>query len=256
MLTDLRPQLTASTHLEPIPTPAIHVDGVAKRFGPVQALSGVNLTVPQGEVVALLGPNGAGKSTLTRILSTLVLPDAGSARVCGHDIVAEPAKVRSALGVTLSDERSWYWRLTGRQNLEFFAALYGFSRTDARRRTQTLLELIDLPHAADRRIHGYSAGMKARLSLARALLPDPPVLLLDEPTRSLDPVATAEFRTLIRDLKRDRQISVLLTTHNLHEAAALADQVVVLVNGRIAGHTSGRATAEALETLLLGAMRA
>ena len=250
----------SATSSPPAPPPApsalaVEVVGLTKRFGSVTALNGVDLTVKAGHVVALLGPNGAGKSTLTRILATLVLPDSGSASICGHDVVTRSAEVRNELGVTLSDERSWYWRLSGRQNLEFFAALYGYNRAGGRERTQELLELIDLADAADRRFDGYSAGMRARLSLARALLPDPPVLLLDEPTRSLDPVATAEFRRLVRDLVDEHDISVLLTTHNLHEAAALANEVVVLVGGRIRGHATHHATAEALEDLLLTAMQ-
>ena len=181
-------------------TPAIHARGLTKRFGPVTALDGVDLDVGGGEVVALLGANGAGKSTLLRILSTTVLPDEGVAWVAGNDVVAEPLAARRALGVALGDERSWYWRLSGRQNLEFFAVLYGIRRKEARRRVQELLGEVGLNHAADRRFDGYSAGMRARLSLARALVASPPVILLDELTRSLDPVAVSDFRTQVRRL--------------------------------------------------------
>jgi ABC-2 type transport system ATP-binding protein len=233
---------------------AIRVVDVTKRFGRVIALNGVDLSVEPGQVVALLGPNGAGKSTLTRIIATTVLPDAGTVSVWGRDVVSQSSDVRKLLGVTLSDERSWYWRLSGRQNLEFFAALYGYNREQARQQTHELLERVDLVAAADRRFNGYSAGMRARLSLARALLPNPPVLLLDEPTRSLDPVAAADFRDLIRALVEDEGTSVLLTTHNLHEAAALAGQVAVLVAGRIAGRADGGASASTLEDLLLTTM--
>jgi ABC-2 type transport system ATP-binding protein len=236
--------------------PAIHVAGLTKRLGTHQALAGIDFDVPVGQVVTLLGHNGAGKSTLTRILATTVLPDGGSAQVCGFDVVTHPMEVRYRLGVTLSDERSWYWRLTGRHNLEFFAALYGFYDTGARERASELLETVGLADAADRRFDGYSAGMKARLSLARALLPDPPVLLLDEPTRSMDPIAAAEFRDLVEDLVRRRGKTILLTTHNLHEAAALADHVVVLRSGQVQARVSGQQSAERLEAMLLEAMRA
>lgn len=235
---------------------AICVEGLTKRFGSHQALAGVDLEVPTGEVVTLLGHNGAGKSTLTRILATTVLPDGGSARVCGFDVVTQPMDVRYRLGVTLSDERSWYWRITGRHNLEFFAALYGYHGSAGADRARELLDIVGLTEAADRRFDGYSAGMKARLSLARAMLPDPPVLLLDEPTRSMDPIASAEFRVLVEELVRRRGKTVLLTTHNLHEAAALADQVVVLRNGRVETCVSGQQSAERLEAMLLEAMRA
>lgn len=233
--------------------PVIEMCGVAKRFGHTVALDHVDLTVGPGELVALLGPNGAGKSTLTRILATIVLPDIGTAKVCGHDVVSQSARVRRSIGVTLSEERSWYWRLSGRRNLEFFAALYGFNRRDAAERSAALLHQLDLSEAADRRFDGYSAGMKARLSLARALLPDPPVLLLDEPTRSLDPVATAVFREVLRDLVQKQHKAVLLTTHDLHEAANLATRIVFLVKGRISNTAAGDTSAETLEKLLLEA---
>jgi len=249
------PTVTSCTKDQHAP-PAIHIEGLTKRFGSHQALAGVDFDVPQGEIVTLLGHNGAGKSTLTRILATTVLPDGGSARVCGFDVVADPMAVRFRLGVTLSDERSWYWRITGRHNLEFFAALYGYHGAKAASRTTELLEVVGLSDAADRRFDGYSSGMKARLSVARALLPDPPVLLLDEPTRSMDPIASAEFRELVEDLVRRRGKTVLLTTHNLHEAAALADHVVVLRNGCVQARVSGQQSAERLESMLLEAMRA
>ena len=234
-----------------VAAPAIHARGLAKRFGQVTALDGVDLDVAAGEVVALLGPNGAGKSTLLRVLSTTVLPDHGRACVDGHDVVEDPLGARQALGVALGDERSWYWRLTGRANLEFFAVMYGMRRRDARRRVEELLCEVGLSDAADRRFDGYSAGMRARLSLARAMVASPPVLLLDEPTRSLDPVAASEFRGHVRRLAGDQRRAVLFTTHDLHEAADTASRVLGLVAGRVAVVEDGLADAAALERAIM-----
>src|SRR4051812_13794316 len=172
------------------------------------------MDVTPGTVVALLGPNGAGKSTLVRILATTVLPDKGSVSIMGHDVTTEAQKARDCLGLMLGNERSWYWRLNGRRNLEFFAALYGMSRAAATTRTDGLLRDVGLAEAADRRVGEYSSGMRARLALARALLREPPVLVLDEPTQNLDPVAAAKFRDIVLRLAEDRGSSVLLTTHN------------------------------------------
>jgi ABC-2 type transport system ATP-binding protein len=224
---------------------------VGKRFGPLTALQGIDLEVEGGEIVAIVGPNGAGKSTLLRILATAVLPDAGRAWVAGHDVADAPEAARQSLGFLLADERSWYWRLTGRHNLEFFAALYGLDRPAARRRTGELLEELGLGEAADRSFGDYSSGMRLRLSLGRALLAEPPVLLLDEPTRSLDPIATKQFRDLARGAVTERGSAVLLATHDLHEAAELADSVVVLEGGRVSRMTANPGSAAQLEQALL-----
>ena len=229
----------------------IEVAGLTKRFGALEALTGVDLEVGRGELVALLGPNGAGKTTLLRILGTTLLPDAGRATVAGLDVVARPQQVRAVVGLVLGNERSFYWRLTGRHNLEFFASLHGLDRRVARDRATELLDLLGLTEAADRRFDGYSSGMKARLGLARALLADPPVLLLDEPTRTLDPVAAADFRRQVVALARDRGRAALFATHDLHEAAALADRVVVLAGGRVATRLPGGTDAAGLEAALL-----
>jgi ABC-2 type transport system ATP-binding protein len=199
----------------------------------VHALRGVDLHVKTGEIFGLLGPNGAGKTTLLKILSCLVLPDAGRAELDGFDVRQED-KVKVRLGLVHSDERSFYWRLTGRENLRFFARLYDVPghRMDAR--IEELLRKVDLIDAAPRRFSDYSSGMKQRLAIARALLHDPPILLMDEPTRSLDPQASLSLRALIRDeLKgRDRK-TVLLATHNLREAEALCDRIAILVEGTV-----------------------
>jgi ABC-2 type transport system ATP-binding protein len=199
----------------------------------VVALDGLDLDVERGEIVSLLGPNGAGKSTLLRILATVVLPDRGTASVCGVDVVADPGAARRQVGVMIGDERSLYWRLSGKENLAFFAALHGLRRRQALRDAVELLELVGLSEAAERPVMGYSSGMRARLSLARALLAGPPLLLLDEPTRSLDPLAAVEFREMAVRLTRERRAGILLATHDLHEAAAVSDRIVVLAAGRV-----------------------
>jgi ABC-2 type transport system ATP-binding protein len=217
----------------------------------VRALADVDLEVGRGEIVALLGENGAGKSTLIRILATTVLPDAGEVTLMGHDVVSAPASARAALGLMLGNERSWYWRLSGRRNLEFFGALYGLRRKAAAANAAELLELVGLDASADRRVSDYSSGMRARLSLARALLREPPVILLDEPSQSLDPVAAAGFRDLITHAARERDSAVLLATHNLHEAAEVATHVVVLAHGKVTDTLSGGSAAD-LESVMLG----
>ncbi len=228
----------------------ISVRDVGKTFGAHRALDAVSFDVHAGEIVALLGHNGAGKSTLLRILATTVLPDAGSARVAGRDVRTDPAGVRRCIGVSLSDERSWYWRLTARQNLEFFGALHGLRRRDARARAERLLADVGLAAAADRRFDGFSSGMRARLSLARAMLTEPPVILLDEPTRAIDPVASADFRDRITGLAAGGR-ALLLATHDLYEATTIADRVIVLGDGRIRASRGHGTRPEELEKDLL-----
>lgn len=230
----------------------IRIVGLRKAFGAHLALRGVDLEVPWGGIVALLGPNGAGKSTLLRTLGTSVLPDAGVVEVAGGNVVDQPGAARRALGLVLGEERSWYWRLSGRQNIEFFAALHGFGRREARSRAVELLKLVDLVAEADRRFDRYSSGMRARLSLARALLHEPPVLCLDEPTRTLDPVAASAFRALVV-AQAETGRAVLFTTHDLHEAAAVASRVVVMVRGRVAASAEDRPNAARLERILIDA---
>lgn len=230
----------------------ITIDGLQKYFGALCALDQIHLSVPWGGVVALLGPNGAGKSTLLRILGTTVLPDRGRVEVAGYDVVSQPVLARRSVGLVLGDERSWYWRLSGRDNLEFFAALHGLRRMTAQARADELLASVGLAEAADRRFDRYSSGMRARLSLARALLCEPPVLLFDEPTRTLDPLAAASFRQEVR-AQAGAGRAVLFATHDLHEAAALADQVVVLVKGRVRAVSDDEADAGQLERILVDA---
>ena len=212
--------------------------GDGGRDHPVRALLDVNLQVAAGEIYALLGPNGAGKSTLLRILSTLLLPSAGWARVAGYDVVKEEAQVRSRIGLVVGDERSFYWRLSGRHNLEFFGALQGLRSRDLRARIDRLGELLELTDLLDRPFRTYSTGMRQRLALARGLLHDPPFLFMDEPSRSLDPTATGAFHQLLRRLVWGEGKTILLVTHQLSEARAVCDRAGVLDSGRLVLETA------------------
>jgi len=205
----------------------------------ITALQGVDLSINPGELFGILGPNGAGKTTLIKILATLILPDAGQALVAGWDVVEHSRKVRSRIGLVVNEERSFYWRLTGRQNLEFFAALNNLPPREAERRIQQVLELTDLLPQADKMFKDYSTGMRQRLAIARGLLTDPEILFLDEPTRSLDPVSAEHLRSFVaEELVRRRGKTVLLATHNLLEAdichrLALLDQGQVRICGTL-----------------------
>lgn len=232
---------------------SVEVRGLTRRFGHVVALDGLDLCLARSEIVALLGENGAGKSTLIRVLATTMLPDAGRVVVEGYDVVRQPTEAKACIGLVLAEERSFFWRLTGRANLEFFAALRGMRRREAARETNRVLTEVDLSAVADRRVDRYSTGMRARLSLARALLGRPSVLLLDEPTRSLDAVAGAEIRTLIAALARETGAAVLLATHNLHEAAQLATRTNIISHGRLVASVNGGTDSAALEEVLLKA---
>ncbi|MEM1880087.1 MAG: ABC transporter ATP-binding protein, partial [Desulfurococcaceae archaeon] len=191
--------------------------------------------VKYGEVVGLLGPNGAGKTTTIKILATLLLPDSGSARVAGFDVVKEANKVRKNIGLMLNVEKGFYGKLTGRENLEYFAALYGLSRDYARRRIDQLIKLLELDRlGADTKLYEeFSLGMKARLSLARSLLSDAPVLLLDEPTLGLDPPSARKIRELIKELAHRENKAVLYTTHNMFEAEIVCDRIVMINKGQV-----------------------
>jgi ABC-2 type transport system ATP-binding protein len=235
----------------------IRARDVSKRFRSVQALDGVSFDVEPGEVVALLGPNGAGKSTLLRILGTTILADSGTVTVAGHDVIQDSAAARRSLGVMIGDERSHYWRLSGRRNLMFFAVLAGMTRREAAARSRQLLEEVDLVEAADRRVGEYSSGMRARLALARARLSDPPLLLFDEPTRTLDPLAAARFRENIAGVAGEGRAGVMFATHNLHEAVAISTRILVLSAGRIVLEQQADGMgADRLESAFLDAVRA
>ncbi|MFH1686127.1 MAG: ABC transporter ATP-binding protein [bacterium] len=199
-----------------------------KDFG----LKGVSFTVEPGEIFTLLGPNGAGKTTLIRILSGLILPQEGTVSVCGHDLQLAEQKARRCLGLVLGDERTFYFRLSGAQNLEFFGGLYGLDRVYLKGRVAEVLGMVGLQNDAALQFMRYSSGMRKRLNMARALLHDPPVLLLDEPTSSVDPESAQSIRKIILDLKR-RGRTILLTTHDLTEAERMSDQVGFLKAGQL-----------------------
>jgi ABC-2 type transport system ATP-binding protein len=193
---------------------------------------GIDLDVPEGTVFALLGPNGAGKTTTIKMLTTLLLPTAGTARVAGHDVARSPREVRRRVGYVFGGDRGLYERLSGRDNLRYFAELYGVDPAQQRRRIEEMLELVGMTDQAGNRVEHYSRGMRQRLHLARGLLHRPAVLFLDEPTVGLDPVAAREIRASVRDLAA-AGTTILLTTHYLLEADELGDQLAVIDHGRI-----------------------
>jgi ABC-2 type transport system ATP-binding protein len=202
---------------------------------PVEALRGVSFDVREGEIFGLIGRNGAGKTTLTKVIATLVQPTSGAVVVGGFDSVRDEMAVRAQLGLATAEERSFYWRLTIDQNLAFFARLYGLGHARARSRINELLARLELEPLARRRFGELSTGNKQRVAIARAMLSSPRILLLDEPTRSLDPLAAAATRALINSLARDTDtpVTVLLTSHNLAEIEELCARVAVISRGRI-----------------------
>ncbi len=198
------------------------------------AVDGVSLSVQSGSVLAILGPNGAGKSTLLRILAGLVLASGGGAHICGLDVVKGETRAKGMVGVSLGDDRSLYARLSGRRNLEFFAALHGLSQDEARQRIDEIGNLLEIP--LDQSVQASSSGIRQRILIARALLHNPAVLLLDEPTKSLDPALAQGLRGFIRErLARHLGKTVLIATHNLPETELLGDEIAIMKRGRIRG---------------------
>jgi len=197
-----------------------------------RAVDGIDLVVEPGEIFGLLGPNGAGKTTTMKMLATLLIPTSGTIRVLGIDPLMRPREVRARLGAMLSGERSLYMKLTGRENLEYFAALYHVPPGETKARIEKVLAAAKLADRADDYVERYSTGMRQRLALARALLPDPPLVVLDEPTVGLDPQASRDLRDRVRELKAQGR-TVLLTTHYMEEADQLCDRVAIIDHGRI-----------------------
>lgn len=196
------------------------------------AIDNLSFQVSQGIVFGLLGPNGAGKTTTIRILSTLLIPDSGKVTVAGFDVVKEASKVRKRIGLILGGERGLYGRLTGKENLRYFAALNHLSPAQSRKQTEELLTLVGLATAGDRPVEQYSRGMRQRLHVARGLLADPEILFMDEPTMGLDPLGAQELRQMIPALVREGK-TILLTTHYMSEADELSDQIAIIDKGNI-----------------------
>jgi len=211
------------------------IDVLRRRINdPIIALNNVNISIDQGKVFGLLGPNGAGKTTLIKILSTLVLPDSGNVFVEGVDVVKHPAQALTKVQAVLAEGFGFERRLTGRQNLEFYATLYGMPKSIAKERIQNLLEFCQLTEAADEMFQKYSTGMTRKLLVSRALLTDTSVLLLDEPTSGLDPASAADFKNFLRNvLVKEQSKTLIWATHNLFEAQQVCDTIGVLNKGEI-----------------------
>ncbi len=207
--------------------------GVVKRsVKEVVAVEDISFEVEAGELFGLLGPNGAGKTTTVKMLTTLLIPSSGTARVLGHDVVKQPQDVQRRIGFIFGGERGLYWRLSGIDNLRYFASLYQVEPQVSKKRIPYLLDLVGLHDRGNEKVGGYSRGMKQRLHVARTLLHDPEVLFLDEPTLGLDPVGAREFRQVIRNLQSEHK-TILLTTHYMFEADALCQRVGVINHGCI-----------------------
>ncbi|MBW1959698.1 MAG: ABC transporter ATP-binding protein [Deltaproteobacteria bacterium] len=196
------------------------------------ALADIDFDIRPGEIFTLLGPNGSGKTTLIRIISGLILPKAGTVTICGHNIQTDEYRARKSLGLVLGDERTFYIRLSGAQNLEFFGGLYSLPRSQLKKRIMDALEMVGLEDNAKLQYMRYSTGMRKRLNMARALLHDPQVYLLDEPNSGVDPQSAKKIRDIIFSLKKQNK-TILLTTHDMNEAEKMSDRIGYLKNGRL-----------------------
>jgi ABC-2 type transport system ATP-binding protein len=199
----------------------------------VTAVEGVRLDIEEGELFGLLGPNGAGKTTLIKLICCLVLPSSGTAQIFGHDILKEESVVKNLVGLVSAEERSFYWRLTGRENLQFYASLYHLPGRQARKRIDEVLELVGMAGEGNIRFQNYSTGMRQKLAIARGLLSEPKVLFVDEPTRSLDPVSAQAVRRFLKEKVAGGGKTVVLATHNLGEAEQLCDRLVIMNHGQV-----------------------
>ncbi|RME86806.1 MAG: ABC transporter ATP-binding protein [Anaerolineae bacterium] len=209
----------------------IETEDLSKRFDDFWAVDGVSLRVREGQVLALLGQNGAGKTTTVRMLTALLTPTRGRATVAGYDVVSQPNQVRAVVGV-LTEQHGLYVRMTAEEYLDFFGQVYRLDPSRRRRRSRELLEYFGLEEVARQRIGEYSKGMRQKLALARALIHEPPVLLLDEPTSAMDPESARLVRDQIAKLRSARR-AIIICTHNLSEAEALADIIAIIYRGRI-----------------------
>src|SRR5688500_7669147 len=209
----------------------IESHGLTKMFDEFCAVDDVSLNVPPGEVLAVLGPNGAGKTTTVRMLTSILAPTSGTARVAGYDVQTHPQEVRAHVGV-LTEQHGLYERMKALEYLDFFGRVYGFTAEERKRRALNLMERFGLTFALNKRLGEYSKGMKQKLALVRAMLHNPPVLLLDEPTSAMDPQSAKQVRDAIVELQRDSR-TFLITTHNLTEAQELASKIAIIRLGRI-----------------------
>ncbi len=205
---------------------------IRRKTKEVIAVDGISFDVPQGSLFGMLGPNGAGKTTTVKMLTTLLIPTSGTARVLGYDVVDRADAIRGRIGFIFGGERGLYWRLSGINNLRYFASLYHVDPKVSDERIPYLLDLVGLKDRGQERVEGYSRGMKQRLHIARTLLHDPEVLFLDEPTMGLDPVGARELRQVIRNLQAEKK-TILLTTHYMFEADALCERIAVIDRGHI-----------------------
>jgi ABC-2 type transport system ATP-binding protein len=204
----------------------------ARRF--FTALNSTNFTIRSGDRIAVLGPNGAGKTTLLKLIGGLLLPSKGKITVNGFDTLNNNTKARKSVGFVMNEERSFFWRLSAKQNLEFFAVLDELPETNISERCLELIRFVGLEEHADKPVAGYSSGMKQRLALARGLMSEPEILILDEPTRTLDPIACEDLVELINNrLHRDSRKTIFIATHRLEEAMKLCDRVMIINRGRI-----------------------
>lgn len=210
----------------------IEAQALTKRFDEFTAVENISLNIPAGSVLALLGPNGAGKTTTVRMLTSILAPTEGWARVAGYDVVTQPEMVRARVGV-LTEQHGLYERMKALEYLSFFARIYHLPAAQTRQHILALMERFGLTFALDKRLGEYSKGMKQKLALVRALLHNPPVLLLDEPTSAMDPLSAKQVRDAITELQREEKRTFLITTHNLPEAQFLADTIAIIRHGRI-----------------------
>ena len=211
---------------------AIFIQGLTKKFGELTAVDNVDLSIKKGELFGLLGANGAGKSTIIKMLTTMLTPTAGIARVWGHDVAKERNEVRSSIGVVFQDP-AVDSMLTGRENLDFHGRMYGMDRALRKERIEEVLDLVDLSEKADVKMQDYSGGMQRRLEIARGLMHYPHVLFLDEPTLGLDPQTRRHIWQYIRNMNKKKSVTVILTTHYMEEADYLCDRVAIIDNGKI-----------------------
>ncbi|MEO0131418.1 MAG: ABC transporter ATP-binding protein [candidate division WOR-3 bacterium] len=221
---------------------AIEVNNVTKKFKrgsglkkrEIVAVDRASFEIQEGEIFGLLGPNGAGKTTLVRCIATLLIPDDGTIKIMGKDVLKYPLFCRRQIGLLTSGERTLYWKLSAKENLEFFAALYGLDKQETKKRIEYLMELLGLKEVQNERVEKYSSGMKQKVSLARALIHDPKVLLLDEPTLGLDPQFARFLRDFIKKvLNQEEKKTILLTTHYMEEADELCNRIAFINQGRI-----------------------